>query len=78
MRLLSQAASAAVNQKMPTSSTAIIRISLTCAVQVYRKTPADAGGHPQGQVVSVAQLGILCLMAIITSAFDLRQLFASA
>ena len=43
-----------------------------------RKTPADAGGHPQGQVVSVAQLGILCLMAIITSAFQLRQLFASA
>ena len=43
-----------------------------------RETPADAGGHPQGQVVSVAQIVMLRLMAIITSAFDLRQLFASA
>ena len=36
------------------------------------------GRHPQGQIVSVAQIVLLCLMAIITSAFDLRQLFASA
>ena len=36
------------------------------------------GRHPQGQVVSVAQIVLLCLMAIITSAFQLRQLFASA
>ena len=43
-----------------------------------RETPADAGGHPQGQVVLVAHIVMLCLMAIITSAFHLRQLFASA
>ena len=36
------------------------------------------GRHPQGQVVSVAQIVLLCLMAIITLAFGLRQLFTSA
>jgi len=36
------------------------------------------GRHPQGQILSVAQIVLLCLMAIITSAFQLRQLFASA
>jgi hypothetical protein len=59
VRLLSQAASAVLSQKMPTSSTAIIRISLTSAGVAEDKPLQMLGGHPQGQVVSVAQIVML-------------------
>jgi len=48
VRLLWQAASAAVNQKMPISSTAIIRISLTCAGLAEDKPLQMLGGIHRG------------------------------